>query len=502
VLVEKVVRKWNSLEELENSPAFQGLMIAAAGKPERSMGDALIPAEPPQWKEVHGSALEFLDDSPIHVSVLITFIKAEANLNGYPGLASAFTLADEILHEQWDALFPLADTDDLEDPYYGRVNALRELSDEPVFIDTIYRMPLVDVRGIGAYSTRDIDIAAGTLNASEKEQSRCQNGLIHGAFQESDLESLQAISRSIEDINKACTAIESLFAEKGGKDQALSFSRLTTLLGECRTRFLEYAEDRLIPIAVIGETADSKSQSIHSVDSNEESELRSHLPEQPLQIRSRFAVTDTFTQIINYYQKNEPASPVVVFAHRAREMVTKPFFGLIQDLAPSHKDSFSASLEVLRSNPLMHLMEESYRKFLAGEELSESVPVSSQAAPVQPVVHQDTSEVSSPESQITIRDIGSTEEFSGLAESKDPVDTSRAADCLIVETRDQVLNALTELDMFFRVNEPASPIPLVISEMRKLVPKTFVELVTEFNRSLSDKESLSTGKTGDHVTET
>ena len=42
--------------DLEYDPAFQAMLEAAAGKPERQYGDNIYPAEPPDWPTVHARA--------------------------------------------------------------------------------------------------------------------------------------------------------------------------------------------------------------------------------------------------------------------------------------------------------------------------------------------------------------------------------------------------------------------------------------------------------------
>ena len=54
----------------------------------------------------------------------------------------------------------------------------------------------------------------------------------------------------------------------------------------------------------------------------------------------------------------------------------------------------------------------------------------------------------------------------------------------MIGSRQQVLEVLQDIETYFVNAEPASPIPLVISDIRKLVSKRFAELVTEFSRLL------------------
>ena len=44
--------------DLEYDPAFQAMLDAGAGKPERQYGDKVYPAEPPDWPLVHEQAAQ------------------------------------------------------------------------------------------------------------------------------------------------------------------------------------------------------------------------------------------------------------------------------------------------------------------------------------------------------------------------------------------------------------------------------------------------------------
>ena len=150
------------MEEFESTPEFQAMIVAATGKPERSMGDSVIPAEPPQWNEVRSLARNQLATVDNHLALHVHLIKAEANLTGFSGFQKTLQATLQLIRERWDDLYPVPDLEDPEDMYYARVNLLHELSEQPAFLDSIHRLPLVSVRGIGEFSARDMDISAGT----------------------------------------------------------------------------------------------------------------------------------------------------------------------------------------------------------------------------------------------------------------------------------------------------------------------------------------------------
>ena len=50
-------------EDMEYDADFLQLERAAKGQPERSMGDSILPAEPPQWRDIQQQSLDLLQRS-------------------------------------------------------------------------------------------------------------------------------------------------------------------------------------------------------------------------------------------------------------------------------------------------------------------------------------------------------------------------------------------------------------------------------------------------------
>jgi predicted component of type VI protein secretion system len=179
-----------------------------------------------------------------------------------------------------------------------------------------------------------------------------------------------------------------------------------------------------------------------------------------------------------YYQENEPSSPVRIFAHRASEFVDKSFFDILQALAPAHRDNLPALLEQLEKQPLAFLFSDSYNRFLSGETLPTIAQssASSTATPElsQPAMDSDSEHASGVEHQ----------DAAAVSASAAAQAAGNSHSSPVISSRDQVLELLQDIETYFVNNEPASPIPLVVGDIRKLVPKRFVELVAEFSRTV------------------
>lgn len=444
------------MEDFESLPEFQALVVAATTKPERSMGDSVIPAEPPQWGEVRSLAKSLAKTAADQLALHVYLVQAEANVKGFIGLRQSLGEVLQLLENQWDSMYPSPDLDDPDDMYYARVNLMNELSEQPSFLDALHRLPLVSVRGLGQFSTRDIEISLGQISGSEEDKARCQEGLIRGAFAESDVAELQSLAESLAEIPQVLVAIENLFSEKTGQSGVLSLSRLRDRVNACRSSFNEFAADH-IGSAPAEESAEAQVSAEDHAD--EPMEVKSR-PLKASSLTNRQMVMESFDAILLYYQVHEPSSPVRILTFQARGFVNKSFFEVLQALAPAHKEDLPTLLAELQKQPIAALLGDSYARYLAGE----SMPALDSGG-------------------ASARDGG--QPLDGEDESHAAAGESTAGNnhgVRVIESREEVLALLQDIETYFTVAEPASPIPLIIADIRKLVSKRFVELVTEFSR--------------------
>ncbi|NND91254.1 MAG: hypothetical protein HKN42_10350 [Granulosicoccus sp.] len=453
------------MADFESTPEFQALVVAAAGKPERSMGSSVIPAEPPQWGEVRTLANKLVSANANQLALHIFLIQAETNVKGFTGFRDALQNTLTLLTDQWDDMYPEPDLDDPEDMYYARVNLFNDLSMQPQFLDAIHRLPLVSVRGIGEFSARDIDISAGTVSGSEEDKARCQEGLIRGAFAESDKDALQSTLDALDALPGLCKLVETSFAEKTGQADVLSLEPLIKRIESCRTRCHEYADEHLQSAAANAADNDTESTTAEATAGSPATTTDS--PAATSTLGSRAMVLASFDAILLYYQQHEPSSPVRVLTYCARDFVDKPFFEVLQALAPAYRDDLPMLLAQLQKQPLASLLSDRYARFLGGE--------------AQPTLQAPT--VALPEAAEVAPD-GSAADAALAASPDAPAGPGELSAAPVIQSRQEVLDTLHDIEAFFNNAEPASPIPLIIADIRKLVGKRFVELVTEFSRLL------------------
>jgi type VI secretion system protein ImpA len=144
-------------EDLEYDADFLHLERAAQGQPERSMGDAILPAEPPDWRSIQQQCLDLLQRSK-DLRITHFLLQSSLALQGVGGLASVLTLISELLQQYWADLHPRLDADDHNDPTV-RINALAGMTCD-TNIRLLRESVLTRSRAFGPVSLR------GALNAS------------------------------------------------------------------------------------------------------------------------------------------------------------------------------------------------------------------------------------------------------------------------------------------------------------------------------------------------
>ena len=452
--------------DITSDPAFQELQVALAGKAGSQMGDAVIEAQPPDYKKSLSLSTGLLAQSK-HLDLFVGLVKGATGVHGFTGLAESLSILDHLVTNHWTELYPEEDKDDPDDPWWERINPLRELTDSPDTIDLLNESVLVDVKQLGAFSKRDIDIANGRVVGTDEEKERCNSNLIRGAFTETDAEQLVATDASMTEIVSLADSLDSKLSDLIGSD-APSFGGLKNTVVACQGVFREYAGSKLDAVA-------DPVAAVESSDSQEASDVGGVVaPATAGSVQTTVTVTssvyanrdkvaEAFDSVMRFYQKFEPSSPVPILLYRAREMVYKNFFDILRELAPQHQDNFRQLMSTLKDDPLNFLLEHSYNAFLNGEKF-------------------EVAKAEAPHSADT--DVGAPAE--GLGENSS-ADTSVSAEAepsedqsLEITSREQVLQTLSDIQKFFEQHEPSSPISLLVQKVRNLVPKNFMDLLDEF----------------------
>jgi type VI secretion system protein ImpA len=315
-------------DNLEYDADVTALERAAAHEPEQVMGDATIPAKEPEWADVEHRAEDlFTRTKDLRIAAL--WARARLGNDGFFGFAEGCALVRGLLETYWDDIYPQLDPDDDNDPTY-RINALAAFNDEDGFLAALRAAPLVSSRVFGAICYRDLAILSGDLEPVDSDSGDELNAsTIDAAFAESDTESLAEIAAAIESARNDVAAIEGAFSERLGVEQSPEFDRLNHLLKAIAYKFGQRLAER-------GIEGGTESVGAEALPDRAGDGGAATAPAQatPGQIRNRDDVVRMIDKICDYYQKNEPSSPVPVLLKRARRLVSKNFLEIMRDLTP------------------------------------------------------------------------------------------------------------------------------------------------------------------------
>jgi type VI secretion system protein ImpA len=309
-------------ENLEYDSDFVLLEQSARGKPEQQFGDTIVPAEEPDWAEVRRLALA-LSRRTRDLRVFDYLARASVRTHGYAGLNDALAMVRQSLERHWDSIHPQLDPDDDNDPT-ARVNIIGSLCDAQTMLLGVRQAPVVQSRGFGRFSLRDIAIASGEAPAPAGMDAPPTMQAIEGAFLESSIEDLQATADAARAAAEQARAIESVVTDKVGASNAASLEPLSKLLKEAGRAI----ETRLT--ARGAGTADAAPGRANGHALNGEAAPLSVSG----QLQSRDDVMRMLDKLCEYYARAEPSSPVPLLLQRAKKLVPMNFMEIVQDLIP------------------------------------------------------------------------------------------------------------------------------------------------------------------------
>ena len=323
-------------ENLENDSAFGALERATRGKAEQQHGDLIIPAEDPDWKEVDAQATALLA-STRDLRILQYLAVARLHLQGLPGFAEVLKAVRLQLEANWGYVHPQLDPEDDNDPTL-RANALLGLSDSGRVLRPLRDLPLAVSTRAGKISWRDIGMATGAIEVPD-DRDRLTETTIRGAFQDADQARLAALREALAFAIEDSKAIPAAFESNAGYGTGPDFTELTKLLAELSRYVERYAA---VPDDGGGEE-DGGQGDLEAAGGGDERpragggrgvSVASLGP-----INSRADAIRLLELAIEYYQRNEPSSPLPLIIDRARRLADKNFLDILRDMAPEALDS-------------------------------------------------------------------------------------------------------------------------------------------------------------------
>ncbi|HYO96910.1 MAG TPA: type VI secretion system protein TssA [Polyangiaceae bacterium] len=309
---------------LEYDPAFAELERLAMGKPERQMGDSIVPGEPPDWSAVFDRAVLLLERSK-DLRVASYLGLAVLHRAGFEGLSRALAFLRSLLEAYWPLLHPELDPDDGDATV--RVTALAGLG-TPQVIVALRNAPLLRARSLGAVTLRDL-LASNTDGSRASDTAGPDAGTVDAIFREAELQALVHVVDSIKAASGHLAAIEAVFETHTGA-RGPDFSALLALLHQASHSLQARLQARRpAEAAATNVTAATDGEAMPSSDSGPPAA-------RPLDgdINSRADVLRALEKICSYYERHEPSSPLPLLLQRCKRLVPLGFVDILRDMAP------------------------------------------------------------------------------------------------------------------------------------------------------------------------
>lgn len=275
----------------------------------------------PRTDDVDWSALRRLATEAISQSRDIrplTYLgAAELRLSGLDTFVVTLEAAAHWLAAYWDDVYPRIDEDAIL-----RQNSLYAFADRMAVIDALRRVPLVSHRQLGSFSLRDIEIAKGTLQPAEDEQSAPTEAQISSAFSAASVDELNAIQSLLGRASAAACAIESVMSERTDGESVPDLGPLTQTIRK--------AQEFLHPHIEAWQQGLSGGE---SPDGGQPGLGLAHVGATG-PIRTREDAIRALDAVAEFFRRNEPSSPVPLFADRAKRLIKMDFVQLLGEIAP------------------------------------------------------------------------------------------------------------------------------------------------------------------------
>lgn len=317
--------------DLRHDGRFMQVVRDAEGTPDDPFTNT--PGKEPNWREVRDGCVELLARArDLRVAVLLAL--CESRLDGYAGLERGLKVVRGCIETFWDSVHPQLDPEDAMDPLM-RANILSALSapiatfgDTIKFLERVRSLPLCESRQLGRYSLEDFAIASGALALPEgSTRTKPEITVIEAAFQETDLEKLQATLASVEACSAHVQAIQAAFNAKVKPNQSVDLSGLTKLLADVLAHLRRHVAARTGAPAP-DETGGGGPQSGGAGGGHSGGAAISG------QVRSSGDVRVALDAVIQYYEANEPSSPVALIVKCAKQAAGKDFLTLSELIDP------------------------------------------------------------------------------------------------------------------------------------------------------------------------
>lgn len=269
--------------------------------------------EDASWQVVLSAAADLLRENK-HLRVAVYLCDASMRRMRLAGLARGLELVRKLCETYWDDIHPLPSTPGGKQ---ARVNILSGLAGNS-FLAAVRNLPFVP--GVPEATLKVYEVNAG--NDEDASTRAFAQATLGASAHDSLEEALGLVSQSLEHVQWIVAKVDTAYAPDNDVDCGEFLSgvdgKLVKQLGILR-RILSHATGA--PVAAAGAAAGSAAAPAGTAAVAGSGGF------------SKASIRPMLDQIIDYYQQNEPSSPVPLLLIRAKRLMDLSFIDLVNDTA-------------------------------------------------------------------------------------------------------------------------------------------------------------------------
>ncbi|MDR1148754.1 MAG: type VI secretion system protein TssA [Spirochaetaceae bacterium] len=324
-------------QNLEYDPLYTEMDSLAVDVPDSYMGDAKVEGRGPDWKALKKNCLELWTRTrDLRVAVYLTI--AEAVTGGLNGLTEYLKLPLFLVKELWDDFYPRLDPDDNNDPL-ERLNIFSMLSppagsvnDPIMFIPRFRESRLIPSL---RYTLRDLLIST---NEIEVPGSTIDAKLLRAEFISAPAAEIEALSASAKEAKALILDLCESMNAKMGNDNTLDMSALNHEIDY----IIKFYDSYKTGINAAREDA----AATNAPEPGGAGEGQFSMPSN--KANSRAEALQFLKKGAEYFQTQEPNSPIPMLVNRALRFSEMSFIDLIEDIMP---DALPRGRDILGIKP-------------------------------------------------------------------------------------------------------------------------------------------------------
>lgn len=268
----------------------------------------------PEWGKIHSKASNLLGQTR-DLRLALQIARAGLNTEGFPGYRDGLAVFQGLMETFWPVVHPQLDEDG---DATERVMLVQTLC-HPTELFALKCCPVVSTAA-GTFSLRDIQMAQGKSPVPEGETA-ADPALVDAAFRECPVEELQEVALALAESIDFVQRMDKSLTAALGSGASPDVQPLVKAIQEVRT--------------VVDEQLSLRAG---STDTPAAAEAGGGATAAPAQaggpVRTRQDVMRALDEIVRYFERNEPSSPVPLLLRRAQRLVDKSFLDILRDLAP------------------------------------------------------------------------------------------------------------------------------------------------------------------------